>query len=261
MAELVDKADRVDDLQERLEKLNKRHANEFRILLGTPPNPKNVPQSFWEKVRKDNENELAAMLLLILLASYDGHRIWGDLEAPEDTTRRDRFAERWVNKAVTAFGKEFASRSLDILNLAGSNWDVKIRRGEDVPRESIDDLIRKIFGPERMQAIAHTEMQIAMVEGGDAGIIHSNRLVTRYWGHTGYRPKGHCGAALKPCPTCTPLEGLPESQWGGKRPGSIHPRCDCFIVYVDQDDFVIGTDSPGLRPGDSPNKTWKFRKP
>lgn len=262
MAELIDRNERADAVHAKLKTVSGDLADEFRLLLGDPPTPRNVPDSFWVKVQNTYEAELAALLGLIFLASYDGHRAWGDMEEPtgeRHEKRRQGIADRYVGKRAKTVGKEFVSRSKDMISTIRADWELKTRQGVEIPQADIDELIRKLFGEERTQRIARTETQIAMVEGGDAGVIHSGVKVTRFWAHSGRRYKGHSNADEKPCPLCSPREGLPESGWGGQRPGSIHPHCDCFVAYLDEDGFFVGSDNGNMRPGNNANLTYKFR--
>lgn len=262
MAELIDRNERADAVQAKLATVSSKLADEFRILLGEPPEPKNVPDSFWAKVQDTYETELAALLGLIFLASYDGHRFWGDMEEPSGERhekRRQGIADRYIGRRSRVVGKAFVDRSKDMIKTVRADWELKTRQGIEIPKADIDELIRKIFGDSRMENIARTETQIAMVEGGDAGVIHSKVKVTRFWAHSGRRLKGHSNADEKPCTLCSPREGLPESGWGGERPGSIHDHCDCFIAYLDEDGFFVGSDNGNMRPGNNPNLTYKFR--
>lgn len=259
MAELANRIELAEQFQSRLQRLNRKQAEEFRRLLGDPPRPDKIPMSFWEQVRRENEDELIAALLLIFLASYDSHRIWGDMEPPSSSTPRDKIALQWTSRRASRVTQDLNRHSIDLLSTAGKAWEMKHKAGETIFPSDIDDLVARIFGPSRTEAIAFTETQQAMIEGGEAGVTHARVEVTRYWGHSPLRPTGHSHATKKPCKICTRYEGLPSTQWRGLRPGSCHPNCDCFIVYVDPFDFVIGTDSPGLIPGNTPGKTWKFR--
>lgn len=259
MAMLTNRDALSEDLQGKLMKLNRRQAIEFRELLGEPPEPKKVPESFWVRVAKEQRHEAAAALLFLLLLSYDNHRTWGEMTPPETTERRDKFASKWLERRLAKFERDWISASVDMFDRAGRAWEAKVRKGAIIPREQINELIRKIFGEARARTIALTESQLAMVDGGDAGVTHSGKKVTRYWGHLGSRPAGHCNAPVRPCKICSPREGKPQSEWRGEWPGRCHPNDDCFIVYVDEDDFVIGTDNGNLRPGNAPGKTWKYR--
>lgn len=261
MADLVHKSEIADSLQGNLELLNRRQADEFRALLGEPPDPRNVPQAFWDRVRHEQQEEILVALLLIFMTSYNSHRTWGQMEPPDTTDRRDRVAQRWSERRAARTASDFVSHSKGMADTARREWVARTRRGEPIPAGDVDGLVDRIFGKSRAETIAGTEIQVGMVEGGDAGVIHSKAEITRYWGHSGRRDKGHSNAAIKPCPVCSPLEGLPESAWGGLRPGSCHPRCDCFIVYVDSSGFVVGTNTGGMRPGNSPNKVWAYIPP
>jgi len=263
MAQLETRDELSEPSKKKIAALGKKHAAEFRRLLGDPPNPDNVPDSFWARVQKENEDALAALLLLIFLASYNSHRTWDGIAEPSSDAARDKIAGQWVGKRAKDVAAGINERSIQMMDTAGRAWSGKTKRGAAVPTGEIDTLIDSIFGDERIDTIVHTEGQQAVVEGGDSAVIHTSKEtgvnVTRYWGHAGARPPGHSNAMKNPCPVCSPREGMPESRWGGLWPGQCHPNCDCFVVYVDQDGYVIGTDTPGLRPGNSPGMDWIFK--
>jgi len=260
MAELTNRIELSEQLARKLQKLNKAHAAEFRKMLGNPPDPKRIKSSFWDRVEKQQKDELAAVLLITFIASYDAHRTWGSVKPPETLDLRNETAEAWVESRASRAVREITTHSVDILDAAGNAWDIKIKDGKPIERDEIDAVVDRIFGPGRAERVGFTEVSEAMVRGGRSGIKHAGVEVTVYWGHSSYRPKGHSGAAVKPCPLCTPMEGLPESMWGGKSI-PLHPRCDCFEIFVDDEGYVVGTARPGVRPGNNPNMTWKYRKP
>lgn len=263
MAALTDRDELSAPSRQELEKLAKKHRAEFKRLLGSPPDPRNVPAEFWERVRKENEDALVALLLLIFLASYNSHRTWGDIAKPESDAPRDKIAGQWTSRRAKDVAAGINERSIQMTDTAGKSWSVKTKRGDKIPDSELDDLADSIFGDDRIGSIVHTEGQQAVVEGGDSAVIHTSKetgiKVSRYWGHIGARAPGHSNARINPCPVCSPREGMPQSRWGGLWPGQCHPNCDCFVVYVDQDGYVIGTDTPGLRPGNSPGMVWAYR--
>ena len=259
MAELANRPELIADFQDKLEKLNRKQAAEFRRLLGAPPSADNVPSSFWDRVRRENEDEVAAALLLIFMTSYDAHRTWGDMEPPRDNSRRDTIAEKWTTKRAKTVATELVAHSVDMLDTTGKAWSIKTAKGIEIPKQDIDELITKIFGEGRAKSIAFTETSQGMVNGGEAGVRHAGKKITAYWCHSTFRPRGHSHAARQPCKICTRLEGKPEGQWEGFRPGEAHPNCDCFPGYIDEDGYMIGTDNLGLVPGNVPGRPpWKF---
>ncbi|MFG0239844.1 MAG: hypothetical protein ACF8CY_02145, partial [Gimesia chilikensis] len=52
------------DFYGELQKLSRKHRQELAAHLGDPPNPDRVPASFWERVEKEREQQLAMILLL-----------------------------------------------------------------------------------------------------------------------------------------------------------------------------------------------------
>lgn len=270
MATITDRDSITEDERKKIEALNKKQAAEFRRLLGDPPDPGNVPQSFWDDVQRQTEQELAGLLLLLFLTSFNGHSAWPDYAPPDAEDRenppgeyekklestRDKISKQWTSARAKEVSKGIVQRSKDMTDTVKDDWRKRIKAGKEIPEEEVDALTDRIFGPNRIDAIVQTEGNTAVVEGGQAGTAAASKQVgyklEAYWAHSGRRPRVHCNAAINPCPICSPMEGLPESQWGNKRPGYCHPNCDCYIVYRTLSGAVIGSGQPGFTPGTPP---------
>lgn len=270
MATITDRDSITGDERKRIESLNEKQGAEFRRLLGNPPDPANVPQSFWDDVEKQTEEELAGLLLLLFMTSFNGHADWSDYapkdaedrkNPPEDFTKkveatRDKISKQWTGARAKEVAKGIVKRSKEMADTAERDWKIRIKADKEIPDDEVDALTDRIFGPRRTDAIIQTEGNTAVVEGGDAGVAAASKQVgytlEAYWAHSGRRPRGHCNAAISPCPICSPFEGLPESQWNGLRPGYCHPHCDCYIVYRTLSGSPVGGGQPGFTPGKVP---------
>src|SRR5574343_402387 len=97
----------------KLSRLNARQRRELITLLGHPPNIANVPPSFWEKVRKENENELAAALLLLFAESFFFHARAAAVDPGRDRTTNDPAGRAADANASAASRDRRRQRSFD----------------------------------------------------------------------------------------------------------------------------------------------------
>lgn len=229
MAELPDRDKREQRFARALGRLGSIQCKRLEELLGNPPNLDNVPESFW----KESEDELAALLLLLLIGVYSAsarlHGM-GAVDAKEAATD-------WATKYSAKLARDFTSHTEEIIRARMKLWDAM----EAVTKREIREGTLMAFGPKRMERMAVTETSSAQHHGAeraidDLGIV----VVNRFWRHSRFRPKGHAGAAIDPCPICTPRVNTEESEWGGYVPGLAHPHCDCYSELVGEDGELIG---------------------
>lgn len=220
--ELANRPQLEASFRRRIEKLSAKHRKRLKQLAGDPPDLSKVPASFWQEVESELDEQLAIALLLIFA------------EAGEQTgasragllSRGDAFARSRASEVA----RGYVEHSIERFQNGAS--------------------IRDVFGKGRAAVIAKTETSVAQEEGNATGAAESQLTLIKVWSHTGHRPKGHAGAAVKPCPICTPLEGLSEREWQRINPVSgppSHPFCDCFLTYFDAatgEPWPIGTPEP-----------------
>jgi hypothetical protein len=87
-------------------------------------------------------------------------------------------------------------------------------------RDQMASMLQGAFGRTRAETIAVTEVTRAASEGGklyQAQLAEAGLTFERIW-----RTAGDDRA----CPICSPLDGKPESAWGGAELPA-HPRCRC----------------------------------
>lgn len=229
-------------LEARFERLIARVGRKYRKelikLLGTPPDPQNVPQSFWDKVEKETQQTTLSILLLLFMDSATLH------ETPPDEA--ELVGMEWAERRSKSLAGGFVEHSRDIVN----------RLGQDATVADVRDRADQVFGRERAKRIAVTETTEAQEAGGSEGAKRSVVNLLKIWSHSGTRPARHSNAAKQPCPLCSPLEGHSEGETmqmdgGAKIPR--HPHCDCYWTYYDRatgETWPIGSPEPEILRSD-----------
>lgn len=226
------------DFAERLGALTTRQRQRLRELMGDPPNPSNVPESFWIEVEREAQAEMLAALYLIFLeagAFHGGNRLALDSDATafalyRSATTAGSYAKTARSQFGTLAGKmlrpgQFASGP----NAAPSLDDFATR--EITLEVDLDDALAKIFGASKAESMAVDGTTAAQTAGGEAAIEST-------WGRSPddlWINQPHLSES-GPCEICEPLNGVPRSQWPEEYfdgPGDwVHPRCVCIIEYA-----------------------------
>lgn len=215
----------------KLSRLNSRHRRELIAYLGHPPNPVNVPAEFWERVRKENEAELAAALLLLFGESFAFHAEAAGRDVSRLSAAGIDAAERYattqareVATAMTAGARERVER------LAHEKWNVvRTAANEVLTKTEVAADIARAWGPTSAATTAVTETTAAQTAGGEAAV---NRTVgvsdDDIWQiHPELSASGTC-------PICRPYDGRPRRVWSVEFPSGppAHRNCNCEIVYA-----------------------------
>ncbi len=226
MAELVTRNSLEQAYAARLEKLfgeSKRRAIAF-ILAGKEPD-----SAFWAELKRRNDEELAALMALMFLESGEQHA--ADIGARIGRNQIEQNAVSYTRNRLRDISGDIITHTQERFGNAINR--ISSRTEGSVTERELDAELDSAFGSQRANSIAFTEANRAMVAGGENIISVSGLLVKRYWAHSSIRPPRHSRAAVLPCPICSPLEGRPESEWGGLMPGDAHPNCDCYVEYRD----------------------------
>lgn len=226
MAELPDRMKLESKIGVVLSRLGSRQRRELEQILGNPPNVGNVPDSWWT----DKQAELAAVLLLLLGDVY--YRSAKQHGLDREAARQ--MSQQWAAKQATDLASDFTKNSRDILRTDARDWT-----GDQMTKKAIRETTLKMLGPKRMTRVAVTETSRGQHEGADEAVSRLDTEVIRIWRHSRFRPKGHAGAAVDPCPICTPNLNKPSDEWNGHEPGISHPMCDCFTEYQDAEGKVL----------------------
>jgi hypothetical protein len=213
--ELREREKYADQLGRSLAKLSARHDAELSRLLGEPADLANVPPEFWARVEDETRQQIAVVLILIWLTSAASHGL-----ASGGTTQVS--AESWTAKRSTDTARGYVATTQE--RLGGLRGDeLRERAG-------------RVFTPERARGIGQTEAVAAQTAGGEAWVTdaRSKGLIVRaVIRHSRFRPAGHSNAPKKPCPICSPLEGLVDEAWRVIAPAGppFHPWCLCYVEY------------------------------
>lgn len=247
--ELANRMELEADFARKLSRVSSRHRRELIDLLGSPPDPRNVPETFWAKVKDEQEKEVTAALLLLFMASFEQHSelfLPGDLQAAVLDTGRDA-GSRWATERASKLAGQYVDRSRAKLAQLERRWygpDFQIKRvfGElKAPGSGqVQSGAIEIFGPDRDATIATTETTGAQTAGtgravgaaGELGVIVTVTWFTELDGRV--------------CPICKPLHGQQMKNWEGALASAgvdpqffdainanggppIHPNCRCFL--------------------------------
>lgn len=240
----------------KLKGLNASLKRELAKLVGRPPNFRNVPASFWQRVEAEMRAEIIAALYLIHLENG----LWHAEEAGEDTPRpgTDLFgafddaatgyaetaagsvaggaaakaAERWINK----------TRELEIEQAA---HDAAVAAGDENPPAAptaaeIAQAIDETLPDSQADNIARTETTKAQTAGGDVGIgLTVGTSDEDTWS---VRPEL---SRTGPCGNCRRCDGVRRADWAtiSLQDGDGHvgdptegpplgPGCCCEVVYA-----------------------------
>lgn len=231
--ELPNRAQHEADFARRLSRLSSRHRQELVRLLGNPPDPARVPDSFWAKVQREQEEELLLMLLLIFMASGEFH----GLDAADART----LGGEWASGRAGSVSADYVVTSRDRLTTIAGEWKgrqetVARDRGfpqgapsVPLPAVEIEGDVLDVFGPERDSKIATTETTQAQTAGSETATAENGtQSPDDQW--TTHPEQTKSG----PCPVCAPLNGTPRSYWERFFPGGppVHPHCACTIQYM-----------------------------
>jgi len=226
VAELRNRTELESRFAARFARSTSQFRHELIDLLGDPPDIARVPEEFWQRVEQEANAQLAVVLLLLWSESADLH----GLETVDP--RGQQFATTRGGEAASSF----AGTSRDMLRTAGTDWAQRASAGERIAKGEVTERATSIFGPARSEKVATFETGRAQTDAGEVWRRDQQAVGVRIkaiWRHSRYRPKGHAGAEVKPCPICTPLLDQDESVWGLQAPSGppLHPNCDCFLEY------------------------------
>lgn len=206
------------DLAGKLNKLSEKHFAEWKKLAGSPPDPRRVPITFWQKVQKEIDEQAAAILLLIVAASIKSHSKpllpWIEQQPTKQTSisNAQEIGRQWADQRSKQLASEVVKNSIDRLANAVA--------------ENAAATAESVFGPDRNENIAVTTTSETISRGGEITI---SQTVGQSNNDTWYTERDS-----KVCPFCNPLHGRTRDTWSRFFPDGppAHPRCRCWIEYA-----------------------------
>lgn len=201
-----------------LMQLSERQRVDLRRLLGNPPLWENIPPQWWARAQRELEEEAAAVLLLVYVASGEFHG-WG----ADDAQRAGR---SWANQRSVATARQFVETTQERLRQSTDDW---LRRmltdGQQIDQSEIDDRLTQLLGPDRAQRLAEDLVTQGQTAGGEDAMRTLGAITdldTWYTVSDG-----------RVCSVCAPLHGEPRTVWQDEMPAGppAHPSCRCWIDY------------------------------
>lgn len=195
-----------EDAAGALALLMARHRRELAMLLGDPPNLDNVPQEFWDRVQQETEEELAALLLLVFIASGTFHGA--------DVADAETQGALWSATTARQAAANYVQASRDIA--ARQDWS------------DITEQTTRIFGPNRAAKMGVDAVTTAQTAGGE--------WFVRFVGLASEMDLWKTNPLLSksgPCEVCGPLDATPRSHWERVAPSGppVHAQCVCEVIY------------------------------
>ena len=235
--------------------------------LGDPPDVRNIPDSLWDQLEKQIEDDLREAIAIVLLLQMRAIDL--DLSLADDSGQRLRVNPQRAGQAAARYAARRARRvSTNAVSTYRDRLETASREARDAietarraaeqaetlpdvqpeeskrvliekrrdEREARRELRRRIKEIEREQAgtIGTTETTNA----GTAGEQQYRKQVQREFGIL-IVPVWLTARDSRVCPICGPLDGTVEAEWGEKfRDGPpAHPNCRCSLKW--EESFVL----------------------
>lgn len=198
-----------------LSRLSARHKRELREQLGDPPDVRNVPIEWWKEVRKEQQAQMTALLLLMAIPVADDLLSQFGMEL-DDRQRRNveravKKRTNWVSERMRVTSRRQVQRSL--------------AHGRTALQTA-----NAVFGAARLERVAITEATLATT-AGTIGALEQYRDETNGAGVAIWRLDPCCDH----CTVCPMLADTPDTFWRAIAAMPVHVHCRCFT------DFYPGT--------------------
>lgn len=206
------------DFAAKLNSLSREQFAEWKRLAGSPPDPRRVPITFWQKVQKEIDEQAAAIILLIVAASIRSHSKpllpWISQEPTKQNaiSQAQEIGKQWAQQKAQQLASEVVKNSIDRL--------------ASVAPDAVETAAESVFGSDRVEKIAVTTTSDVIVRGGEITI---QQTVGQSEDDTWYTEEDS-----KVCPICRPLHRQSRSTWSRFFPEGppAHPHCRCWIEYA-----------------------------
>lgn len=205
------------DFQAEMEKLHAKQERELVNLMGNPPSMANVPETYWQK----NKREIEALLLLFLAG------VFATSANAHGAKRAHLKSNQWVQSRAAQVAEQHVRKTRETLRQQQQEWQAQ--ESPNQQRRSARDSVRTQFEPSRAENVAASETTAATSAGAETGVrerdavSQSDRWRTEEDGRV--------------CPVCSPLNGSTRRRWSRFFPSGppAHPRCRCWIDYVNEE--------------------------
>lgn len=235
MPELSDRAKWERMLQREFRTWGKKRVEMLQMLMGNPPDPSNVPASFWRVAGKDLRDRFEPILREVFLAG--AHAMGDEPIVPVNwklaNERAARWASRYAFNLVKRIEQTAQTRLQDIFDgffkekgtTVGDLRKLIEPEVKDLEVRMKDGTTRVMTSAERAKLIATTEVTRASVEG--------EREVIKQIEAAGIEMVAIWETQRddKVCLICKPRQGKEQGD-GWSDPPPAHPGCYCTLRYV-----------------------------
>jgi len=212
----------------------RRYLQRLVELMGTPPNPDNIPASFWRGLGSDLRTRFEPVLQEIYLESVQ--QMMEATTVAIDGTLPNEAAATWAKsysfKLVSQINMTTQQRLQDIIHSFFQKRGMTVGDIRKLIQPQVDDLIvtmrdgttRLLTSAQRAKLIATTEVTRASVEGEKAIIAQIEDAGIEMV------PIWETQQDAKVCPICRPRQGKEQGD-GWTDPPPAHPGCFCHLRY------------------------------
>lgn len=234
-------------LEKLLAKLDERHKKQLRDAI--QQYGWNVPDSVWQSIQSDMENEEIAAAILLLMTSADE---W----TTDEISKQGVLAKGYSRREFMGYAFDAQRRTQELAAQTTNTLRSRIQRkvqdsqltgpGEvgSVTEDGIDETLDDVFTDQRRQTISIDQT----TSGFSRGQMNAAERADGLESQGGFGSDGaQIPAGMKTtieliwrteldnlvCPRCRPLEGTTEDVWGivfPEGPGNqAHPNCRCYL--------------------------------
>lgn len=230
MPDIPDRTDREARLAALLRRAMGRSRARLIEALGDPPDVANVPDSLWEDIEAEvNDETHRALLLLFLLGA-------SSMEFEDPVTQRDYQLDP---DAAGDAARDYAD--MRAATLAGNVTETLRSQLSTAVR---DATLSGMTSRQQLATLNSRLREIASNQADAAGITELTSANSagevwykrQYEAETGIELLGtwHTDPwAGEVCEICAPLNGMTEEVWSEQFPDgpAVHPRCNCFLTW------------------------------
>lgn len=241
MTDLEDiRRDGEEEIVAILATLDERHQALLRDALQRYGSVANIPQSVWDQIQGETENELVAVALLLMMggASYTSGELGlqGVNSPPPGQTGLARMSIAAAQQAQSAAASAVDSLQRRIVHgLEQARLDQNLGNVGDLTQEGIDKALQDVFDEARRKRIAVDETTEAITKGQQeaaGGADRTNAAGQRVTVEMRWQTERD----NRVCPRCSPLHEKPEEVWALVFPNGpgrdAHPNCRCWLRSV-----------------------------
>jgi hypothetical protein len=233
-----------------------------------PPDPRNIPAEFWERVKQETEEEAAALLLLILIAGSSQYTrrleptvAQSGRDIGQATLQIEQQLRQWADARATEFAQQYTERSVQIIDRLGLPGEVTGSAGQPATQPGGQPgaggtgigqpgslpVIQPATQPTAPQPTVQPDPDevidqafgpsrvenIAVTETTGAASAAGEIAVDATVGRN-EEDRWFTAEDQRVCPICAPLNGKNRSDWSRFFPDGppAHPRCRCWIEYA-----------------------------